>query len=657
MADVSFNDWKISRKLAAGFALMVLVICATGAITFYNLGQLTNAREDLAKSKLALDSVSRAEFFLARQENSFRGFLISLDPYYIERAESHRANFKKVMAELRVEVAGQPETVAEIDQALKAGDEWFVQIVEAGAELAMNPLTYSDAANMVGQSGLADELMDKVEAPMEAITEYEAALVASANDRLASINRNTTIMVSSALVFAALAAALLGWMLTKMIATPINSMTTVMRRLAEGDSSVEVPARGRKDEVGEMAEAVQVFKEAAIEKARLESQTDEQRRVAEAERARNEADRAATAQEQAKVVAGLAAGLDHLAQGDLTFRIAEPFPGDYVKLRDDFNAAIAQLQEAMSIVAVNVRAMRSGAGEISQAADDLSRRTEQQAASLEETAAALDEITATVRKSADGAKQASAVVATSRGDAEKTGHVVGDAVQAMSEIEKSSEKITQIIGVIDEIAFQTNLLALNAGVEAARAGDAGRGFAVVASEVRALAQRSADAAKEIKSLISASSQQVAQGVGLVGQTGEALQRIVSQVAEIDSLVSEIAASAQEQATGLHQVNTAVNEMDRVTQQNAAMVEETTAASHSLATEAESLSQSVGRFKIGATAEASAAPSRAPAQAPARSARSESFANRHVPQMKTTSRDGGAARRPEPTTDAEGWEEF
>ncbi|MGQ3017549.1 methyl-accepting chemotaxis protein [Phenylobacterium sp.] len=655
MADVSFNDWKISRKLAAGFALMVMVIMATGGITFYNLGQLTAARGQLTDSKLALDTLGRAEFFLARQENSFRGFLISLDPYYLERAKSHQDNFKKTMSEVRTLVAGHPESVVQIDAAVKAADEWYAQVVDGGSALAMNPLTYSDAATMVGQSGLADELMTKVEGPMEAVLKVETADVAAATERLATINNQTTAMIAAALAIAAAVAAILGWMLTKMIATPINSMTSAMRRLAEGDSSVEVPARGRKDEVGEMAEAVQVFKDAAIEKARLESQTDEQRRQTEAERARNEAERAATAQEQAKVVAGLASGLDHLARGDLTFRISEPFPGDYVKLRDDFNAAISQLQEAMSVVAINVRAMRSGAGEISQAADDLSRRTEQQAASLEETAAALDEITATVRKSAEGAKQASAVVATSRGDAEKTGHVVGDAVQAMSEIEKSSEQITQIIGVIDEIAFQTNLLALNAGVEAARAGDAGRGFAVVASEVRALAQRSADAAKEIKSLISASSQQVAQGVGLVGETGKALERIVSQVAEIDGLVSEIAASAQEQATGLHQVNTAVNEMDRVTQQNAAMVEETTAASHSLATEAESLSQSVGRFNIGATGEAPAAPASRPA--PARSSRGESFANRHVPQMKTSSRDGGAARRPEPVAESEGWEEF
>src|SRR5690606_31894959 len=232
------------------------------------------------------------------------------------------------------------------------------------------------------------------------------------------------------------------------------------------------------------------------------------------------------------------------------------------------------------------------------------------AASLEETAAALDEITATVNRTADGARQASRVVQTARNEAEASGAVVSDAVAAMTAIEQSSNQIGAIIGVIDEIAFQTNLLALNAGVEAARAGDAGRGFAVVASEVRALAQRSADAAKEIKTLITASGRQVEQGVALVGQTGQALGRIVAEVAEIDGLMSEISASAQEQATGLQQVNTAVNQMDQVTQQNAAMVEESTAASHSLAQEADVLAASVARFKV-----AQAAPVRAAAPKP------------------------------------------
>ncbi|MGH6955246.1 MAG: methyl-accepting chemotaxis protein, partial [Caulobacteraceae bacterium] len=305
----------------------------------------------------------------------------------------------------------------------------------------------------------------------------------------------------------------------------------------------------------------------------------------------------------------------------------------------------------MKVISTAAFGMRSGSGEISQAADNLSKRTEQQAASLEETAAALDEITATVRKTAEGANHAREIVSTARADAEQSGEVVRRAVGAMSAIEQSAQQISQIIGVIDEIAFQTNLLALNAGVEAARAGDAGKGFAVVASEVRALAQRSADAAKEIKALISASTQQVGQGVDLVGQTGQSLERIVGQVAEITGVVSEIAASAQEQATGLQEVNTAVNQMDQVTQQNAAMVEQSTAASHSLSQEAGELARLVGRFKVGEE----------PVVSPSHRSHAPSYDGAAPrPALKTVSTHaggGGALRRPEPTVEADNWEEF
>jgi|CXWL01.1.fsa_nt_gi methyl-accepting chemotaxis protein len=314
-----------------------------------------------------------------------------------------------------------------------------------------------------------------------------------------------------------------------------------------------------------------------------------------------EAERDARAAEQTTVVTSLASGLRQLAEGNLTSRITTSFTADYEQLRADFNEAMSKMQEAMKSVVVNAGGIRTGAGEISQASDDLSRRTEQQAASLEQTAAALDEITATVRKTAEGSKQANALVATTRSDAEASGQVVQETVAAMAEIEKSSKQISQIIGVIDEIAFQTNLLALNAGVEAARAGDAGRGFAVVASEVRALAQRSSEAAKEIKGLISASSQHVETGVDLVGDAGKALRGIVAKVGEISGLVSEIAASAQEQATALAEVNTAINQMDQVTQQNAAMVEQSTAASHSLTQEADELMGLIARFQTGAPA--------------------------------------------------------
>jgi methyl-accepting chemotaxis protein len=306
------------------------------------------------------------------------------------------------------------------------------------------------------------------------------------------------------------------------------------------------------------------------------------------------------------------------------------------------------LQDTMKTVAGNTATIRSGAVEISSASDDLSRRTEQQAASLEETAAALDEITATVKKTADSSKYATTVVSSAKADAEQSGEVVNKAVIAMGGIEKSSQEISQIIGVIDEIAFQTNLLALNAGVEAARAGDAGRGFAVVASEVRALAQRSATAAKEIKTLISTSGQQVKAGVDLVGETGKALGRIVIQVNEINGIVADIAASAQEQATALHEVNSAVNQMDQVTQQNAAMVEEATAASQSLSQETDELARLVGKFQVG---EAAAAHRSAPARKPARP--------QATVQAMKTSGAGGAARKPSPAlaANAETWEEF
>jgi methyl-accepting chemotaxis protein len=251
----------------------------------------------------------------------------------------------------------------------------------------------------------------------------------------------------------------------------------------------------------------------------------------------------------------------------------------------------------MSAVSGNTQAIRAGAGEISTAADDLSRRTEHQASSLEETAAALEQITVTVKKTAEGAKHARDIVSAAKVDADKSGEVVREATAAMTGIDKSSKQISEIIGVIDEIAFQTNLLALNAGVEAARAGDAGRGFAVVASEVRALAQRSAEAAKQIKGLISASTAQVDQGVRLVTKTGEALGRIVAQVVEINAVITDIAASAQEQSTGLEQVNTAVNEMDQVTQKNASLVEEMTAAAHGLAGKSEELAGLVARYQI------------------------------------------------------------
>ena len=634
----------IGRKLILAFAVVLLAIGAMGATVYMNLQALRQSDDLRTVGNQMVRDTSAAEFSLARQENSFRGYLVSGDPYYLERADSHRASFKEKLEALR-ELA-PADTDTHLDAAEQAADVWFENIVVRGSALARNAATRPQAAAMVGNDGEADRLMAPVEAEVDSLKAINAANL----DTARNLQRRATVVAEIGLLIGLAAAMLIAigasWVLSRGIAKPVLSMTSHMRKLMAGDNTIEVPEATRKDEFGQMGVAVMAFRDAAIDKIRIEADAEANRSQSDIDRAANEAEKARTAEEDAVALGALANGLAAIAAGDLTHRMTAEVAPRAERLKADFNAAVAQLQEAMGVVVSNVSAIRSGSGEISQAADDLSRRTEQQAASLEETAAALDEITATVNRTASGARQASDTVQAAKGYAETSGVVVRDAVSAMGAIEKSAQEISQIIGVIDEIAFQTNLLALNAGVEAARAGDAGRGFAVVASEVRALAQRSAEAAKEIEVLISASTTQVNTGVSLVGQTGEALQRIVSRVAEIDGLVSEIAASAQEQATGLQQVNTAVNQMDQVTQQNAAMVEQSTAASHSLSQEAESLASSVARFQIGAAVQ----PIRSAPRAEARPAQ------RPVAAMRTVGR-GGAARKPEPVASEDGWEEF
>jgi methyl-accepting chemotaxis protein len=446
---------------------------------------------------------------------------------------------------------------------------------------------------------------------------------------------------------------------TKGITSPIASLRERMSSLARGETDAPVEGQDRKDELGSMAAAVAVFRDNALERIRLEREADANRSLSERERIERDAQKAKDAADTQFAVDQLAGGLAKLAQGDVAYRLDTPFVAHLDALRNNFNDSVANLQETLQAVGNNARGIDGGANEIRSAADDLSKRTEQQAASVEETAAALEQITTTVKDSSKRAEEVGNLVTKARAGAERSGAVVRDAVTAMQGIEKSSGEISNIIGVIDEIAFQTNLLALNAGVEAARAGEAGKGFAVVAQEVRELAQRSAKAAKEIKELITASSEHVRSGVHLVGETGKALEVIVAEVQEINRHVNAIVDSAREQSVGLQEINTAVNTMDQGTQQNAAMVEQSTAASHSLAKEAASLNDLLSRFNLGQGDNRSAsngrrshAPSAPMAASPA--SRQAPSPARALGNRIATAFGGGSSSA---AAQAQSWEEF
>ena len=385
------------------------------------------------------------------------------------------------------------------------------------------------------------------------------------------------------IILSSIVLAVIGVLISRTITKPIIDLRHSMMKVAKGDANADIPHLKRGDEIGQMAGSLRQFRDDLT--------------AADADRTQQQKAIERHTEAQSRVVGSLAGGLRALSDGNLLNNLNDEFDPEYEQLRADFNTASGTLKATMEKILIASNGIQNGAAEMSIASDDLSKRTENQAAALEQTAAALDEVTATVKQTAKAAGDARAAVTSARTDAEAGGLIVKQTVTAMGSLKESSEKISQIIGVIDEIAFQTNLLALNAGVEAARAGEAGRGFAVVASEVRALAQRSSGAAKDIKDLISTSSQHVHKGVSLVDETGKALDKIMSQVVNVDTLVSDISSSANEQATGLAEINSAINEMDRVTQRNAAMVEESTAACHSLTNESNELMGLVRHFKI------------------------------------------------------------
>jgi len=640
---MALQDLKISKKLMLGLGgVLVTVICMCSAII---LGQQMASRAAHLNSVASsvIDDVDQVIAATHDQNSSMRGLVLFKAQRYVGRYRTAGKAADDALADARKIAGGDAEVVGLLDKLDQAIRNWRTQIGDKVTTVGAKPEGMDEAIALASSdlaSAAFNGIRDTIAPVRKKIDQWSND--ASMQENAAHNLVNMTLVIGT---IVALAITLGAWRwLTNGIAVPVIAMTRAMKELAGGDTTISVPAIGRHDEVGEMAGAVETFKLAAIENMRLEREAQDARRRSEEESSKNEAIRAEAARLQAMVVSSVAEGLEKLSQGDLVYQLSDPFSEEYEKLRGDFNAAVGKLKETMKIVSNNTGAIRLGSNEISNAAQDLSQRTGQQAASLEETAAALDEITATVRKTAEGAINARDVVGTAKMDADRGGEVANHAIAAMNEIEKSSEQISQIIGVIDEIAFQTNLLALNAGVEAARAGESGRGFAVVASEVRALAQRSAEAAKDIKNLIQASNVQVERGVTLVGETGKALERIVTQVSEIDKVVAEIAASAQEQATGIREINIAINQMDQVTQQNAAMVEETTAASQSLALESEELAKLIGGFRVGDGVSHHAAP--VVRSAPRAVAKT-------VTALKTTGR-GGAARKPEPADD---WTEF
>ena len=563
----------INRMVLAAIAAIVLLVLGSAGARVWSNGRQADARASITQGTALLRNHMTADMM----HDAIRGDVLS-----VLRATSagdldlaaNRQALTDDSAALRKALAA--DTAYADAPAVSAQARRIQPLVDAYIATAER-IADAAATNPARATALLPgflEAFEKLEGGMSTLSDAIEAHLASVSAEANAIARFANILLiftTSATLAVVLA---IGFATRRFVLSPLLALVDALKRMTSGDMAVTIPATDRRDELGQLAGATQELRDQLVA----------------AERAKEE--------QTTLIVDSFGTALTKLAEGDLVSRIDADLTGPFARIKADFNAAVAALQSTLATVTEAASSINNGADDIRQASDDLSQRTEQQAASLEETAAAMDEITSTVRETAAGAAQANRIVSEARAEADQSGEVVRRAVEAMHGIERASAEISDIISVIDGISFQTNLLALNAGVEAARAGDAGKGFAVVASEVRALAQRSADAAKDVKTRITASSSQIGSGVQLVVETGDALTRIINRIGQIDELVASIAASAERQATGLHQINTAVSEMDGMTQQNAAMVEEATAAVRSLASDADGMARQITSFRLG-----------------------------------------------------------
>ena len=569
----SVQNLRISGKLLACFSILLIALMGLAALSVVRLGAMRDVAVNLGGEQRAqLEAIAVINASTATYRATVGQHLLADTPEDRAVAQRRMDALRDQIAErtrwLRPRLAND-ETRNALDTFVRDWDEYRSHAKETSrAAAAGSP----DAIALFRIAGPYFVTANKAASTLRlkqsrAIDE----LVAEAE---ANYDTSHWIVIGTVIGVALLTVAML-MLLVRVIARPVGAMSGLLGKLAAGERSVAIPATEARDEVGDMMRAAVALRD----------------QLAQADRQKGE--------QAALIVSTIGTGMQALAAGDLTARIDVALDEPFASLVTDFNHAMTQMEQAMIAVRGVAEGLRAASGEIRSASEDLSQRTEQQAASLEETAASMHQITDMVGRSASDAKRADTVAVDASSAAQSGGQVVREAVAAMSGIERSSQEISEIISVIDGIAFQTNLLALNAGVEAARAGDAGKGFAVVASEVRALAQRSADAAKDVKSRIIASNEQIESGVELVAETGRSLELIIGRVEEIKELIGRLANSAEQQAGGLGQVNVAVDEMDDVTQRNAAMVEETAAAARELTSKADELTAHVSRFQIRA----------------------------------------------------------